>query len=401
MNMPKIDMSSIVSILLALALAFTSMGGVTANIEDTVSFDAKISLDVEAIMALSGQTAQEGLTEAAQKQLEEQKEIVKVIGDIISSLTLRGVASKDTAEAVILAGDSVALSIGMKKDDTGVKAASSLLPNNVIFISNELIQMMQEQMEQQAQQLAEQTAALTGEGQVPMAGSVQSAASSLDPQAIAAILEKLDKEQIAKDIEEAGKKLTEGIEAKKGETETGEFTVDDMAFVSKTPVNMTYPEFVEFLLTGAKELAAKEGEEIIQEVKELQKKWNEVGHVPFRDKDRLYKEYREVCDKIYGALSASHAKRHLNNFRNNLAQKIEKEGGSLSNERQRMMRAYERMRDELNTYENNLGFLSSNSKKGNSLVDNMKKKVEKLRDELSLLAQKIKAVDEQIANEGK
>ena len=139
----------------------------------------------------------------------------------------------------------------------------------------------------------------------------------------------------------------------------------------------------------------------MQDVKELQKKWNEVGHVPFRDKDKLYKDYREVCDKIYGALSASQVKRHLNNFRNNLAQKLEKEGGSLSNERQRMMRAYERMRDELNTYENNLGFLSSNSKKGNSLVDSMKKKVEKLRDELSLLAQKIKAVDEQIANEGK
>ncbi len=87
------------------------------------------------------------------------------------------------------------------------------------------------------------------------------------------------------------------------------------------------------IIERLKELATKEGEEIIQEVKELQKKWNEVGHVPFRDKDRLYKEYREVCDKIYGALSASHAKRHLNNFRNNLAQKIEKEGGSLSNER--------------------------------------------------------------------
>ena len=155
------------------------------------------------------------------------------------------------------------------------------------------------------------------------------------------------------------------------------------------------------IIEQLKELAEKGGDEIIQQVKELQKKWNEVGHVPFRDKDKLYKDYREVCDKIYGALSASQTKRHLNNFRNNLAQKIEKEGGSLSNERQRMMRAYERMRDELNTYENNLGFLSSNSKKGNSLVDSMKKKVEKLRDELSLLAQKIKAVDEQIANEGK
>ena len=155
------------------------------------------------------------------------------------------------------------------------------------------------------------------------------------------------------------------------------------------------------IIEQLKELAEKGGDEIIQQVKELQKKWNEVGHVPFRDKDKLYKDYREVCDKIYGALSASQAKRHLSNFRNNLAQKIEKEGGSLSNERQRMMRAYERMRDELNTYENNLGFLSSNSKKGNSLVDSMKKKVEKLRSELSLLAQKIKAVDEQIANEGK
>ena len=257
MNMPKIDMSSIVSILLAIALAFTSVGGLTANIEDTVSFDAKVTLDAEAIMALSGQNSLEQLTAATGNKMEEQKEIVKVAGDIISSLTLRGVASKDAAEAAILAGDSVALSIGMKKDDSGVTAASSLLSNNVIFISAELIQQMQDEMQKQQEQLAEQATALA-EGQIPMAGSVQSAASGLDPQAIADILEKLDKEQITKDIEEAGKKLTEGIEAKKGETETGEFTVDDMTFVSKTPINMTYPEFVEFLLTGAKELAAKE-----------------------------------------------------------------------------------------------------------------------------------------------
>ena len=257
MNMPKIDMSSIVSILLVIALAFTSVGGLTANIEDTVSFDAKVTLDAEAIMALSGQNSLEQLTAATGNKMEEQKEIVKVAGDIISSLTLRGTASKDAAEAAILAGDSVALSIGMKKDDNGVTAASSLLSNNVIFISAELIQQMQDEMQKQQEQLAEQAAALA-EGQIPAVGSVQSAASGMDPQAVADILEKLDKEQIAKDIEEAGKKLTEGIEAKKGETETGEFTVDDMTFVSKTPINMTYPEFVEFLLTGAKELAAKE-----------------------------------------------------------------------------------------------------------------------------------------------
>ena len=152
------------------------------------------------------------------------------------------------------------------------------------------------------------------------------------------------------------------------------------------------------LIDQLKGLAAEGAEYTIQQVKELQQKWNDVGHVPFRDKDKLYKEYREICDKLYDALNATQAQRRLNNFRNNLAQKIEKEGANLESERNRMMRAYERMRDELKTYENNLGFLNAGSKKGNSLVDAMKKKVEKLRDELNLLAQKIKTVDEQLRN---
>ena len=153
------------------------------------------------------------------------------------------------------------------------------------------------------------------------------------------------------------------------------------------------------IISVLKELAAKEGEDIMQQVKELQQKWNEIGHVPFREKDRLYKEYREVCDKIYGAFSATQRQRRMNNFRTNLAQKIEKGASTIDTERQRMMRAYERMQEELKTYENNLCFLTSNSKKGNSLVDLAKKKADKLREELSLLAQKIKAVDEQIRKE--
>ena len=154
------------------------------------------------------------------------------------------------------------------------------------------------------------------------------------------------------------------------------------------------------IISALKELAAKEGEDIMQQVKELQQKWNEIGHVPFREKDRLYKEYREVCDKIYGAFSATQRQRRMNNFRTNLAQKIEKGASTIDTERQRMMRAYERMQEELKTYENNLCFLTSNSKKGNSLVDLAKKKADKLREELSLLAQKIKAVDEQIPSVG-
>ena len=153
------------------------------------------------------------------------------------------------------------------------------------------------------------------------------------------------------------------------------------------------------IIEQLKALASEGAEDVLQKVRELQQQWNEVGHVPFRDKDRLYKEYREICDKLYGALNATQARRRLNNFRNSLAQKIEKEAGSLEGERNRMMRAYERMRDEIKTYENNLGFLTTSSKKGNAMVDAMKKKVEKLREELHLLGEKIKAVDEEIQSE--
>lgn len=153
------------------------------------------------------------------------------------------------------------------------------------------------------------------------------------------------------------------------------------------------------IIAQLKEIAETEGENVIAQVRELQQKWNEVGHVPFRDKETLYKEYRALCDKIYDAYGVSQAKRRLNNFRQNLQQRIENAGSSLADERQRMQRAYERMVTEIKTYENNIGFLNAGSKKGNSLVEAMNKKVEKLRDELRLLAEKIKAVNEQMANE--
>ena len=153
------------------------------------------------------------------------------------------------------------------------------------------------------------------------------------------------------------------------------------------------------IIDQLKQLAETEGENVIAKVKELQQQWSEVGHVPFRDKETLYKEYRALCDKIYDAYGVSQAQRRLNNFRKNLASKIESAGSSLGDERQKMQRAYERMLAEIKTYENNIGFLNAGSKKGNSLVEAMNKKVEKLREELNLLAQKIKAVDEEMTEE--
>lgn len=131
-------------------------------------------------------------------------------------------------------------------------------------------------------------------------------------------------------------------------------------------------------------------------VKALIKEWNEIGFVPFKEKDRVYKQYRETIDQIYKTLNISAARRKLDNFKNNLKNDAKDGGQTLTRERERLIRIYENKHNEIKTYENNLGFLTSNSKKGNNLVNEMNKKVEKLKDELQLLGEKITAINEKI-----
>ena len=150
------------------------------------------------------------------------------------------------------------------------------------------------------------------------------------------------------------------------------------------------------VIARLKALAEEPGDDTQKNVQALVDEYSAIGHVPYRDKDKLFKEYHEVLDKIYKELNISVTRRRLDNFKSNLRSVAEKGVGALDNERTKLMRRYEGLKQEIQTYENNIGFLSSSSKKGNSLVEAMNKKIEKLRDELNLLAQKIKAVDEQI-----
>ena len=150
-----------------------------------------------------------------------------------------------------------------------------------------------------------------------------------------------------------------------------------------------------------KTLAENAAEATAQKVRELQQEWNAVGFVPIRDKDKIYKQYHEVVDKLYKQLNLDRAEQRLNSFKTTLKVTAEKEGNSLIRERDRLARAYEIMKSELQTYENNIGFLSASSKKGNSLVQEIQKKVDKLKDELALLVQKIKAVETEMRNQEK
>lgn len=130
-----------------------------------------------------------------------------------------------------------------------------------------------------------------------------------------------------------------------------------------------------------------------EKMRELVDKYNEIGHVPFKEKDKLYKEYHEVLDKLYKQLNISISRRRLDKFKNNLKNVAEKGVDALDNERGRLMRRYEQLRQEIQTYDNNLGFLNASSKKGNSLIDELNRKVQKLKDDMELVKQKIKAID--------
>jgi hypothetical protein len=141
------------------------------------------------------------------------------------------------------------------------------------------------------------------------------------------------------------------------------------------------------------------GDDVRDKIHQLVEEYQAVGHVPYREKDKLYKEYHEVLDKIYKELNISFNRRRLDNFRSNLKNVAEKGANALDNERTRLMHRYETLKQEIQTYENNIGFLSVSSKKGNSLIDEMNRKVDKLKDDLKLVYDKIKAIDESAKKE--
>ena len=144
---------------------------------------------------------------------------------------------------------------------------------------------------------------------------------------------------------------------------------------------------------GASEGTEGASEDLQERVQQLVEEYQSIGHVPFKEKDKLYEEYHAVLDKLYKDLNISVAKRKLSKFKNNLRQVAERGDNALDNERARLLRQYEQLKQEVQTYENNLGFLNAASKKGNSLIDEMNRKVQKLKDEVQLVREKIKAID--------
>ena len=147
------------------------------------------------------------------------------------------------------------------------------------------------------------------------------------------------------------------------------------------------------IIEQIKALVADAANATREKVQDLTDEYNKVGHVPYKEKDALYAAYHEALDAIYKELNISNKRRRLDDFKSNIRNMAKRGEDAIDNERGRLTRRFEQLKQEIQTYENNLGFLNASSKKGNSLIDEMNRKVQKLRDDLELVRQKIKAID--------
>ncbi len=151
------------------------------------------------------------------------------------------------------------------------------------------------------------------------------------------------------------------------------------------------------IISQLKELQQQtEDSEVAQKVRDLMKEWNETGHVPFREKDKIYKQYHELVDNAFKQFNMSSVGKKFSNFKSAVKDAQDKGAQSIYKEREKLVRNYETMKSELITYQNNLGFLTASSKKGNSLLDELNKKVEKLQEDIKEAEEKIREMDKNI-----
>ena len=133
-------------------------------------------------------------------------------------------------------------------------------------------------------------------------------------------------------------------------------------------------------------------EEAIKQVKELMAQWQEIGHVPYREKDKVYEAYRTKVDELYKRFDMRGTQARMSNFEDSVNE-MSGDENKLYRERERLMRNYEQKRNELNTYENNMGFFNSKSKSGDSMLRELERKIQRIKEEIATLEQKIKVID--------
>ena len=224
-------MTQLFSVIMVIVMAFSSVAGMTAGLEETVSFEAQVSVDTDAVLAASG----------AESAMEDEvfRRNAKLLEDVLAALTLKGTADRESAELALFSGSDVIFSLGVKKTDGGAAFASSLLGSQTLFFSDEMIQRLQQQMADSMEQN------VTTSGGMGFTGIMEQ-------------VRKTDWEQLGKDVSEAINGLMDAVMARNGEAEEGEYTADGGTFTKKVPNRMTYDELTEAMLLTVKDLLGRE-----------------------------------------------------------------------------------------------------------------------------------------------
>lgn len=113
-------------------------------------------------------------------------------------------------------------------------------------------------------------------------------------------------------------------------------------------------------------------------IQAFEKEWNEIGHIPFKVKDKIFDEYKNALNSLYAKIKKTDKK----------ARNI------LSLNRNQLLRLYNTLQNEIKTYENNIGFFA-NSKKANKVVADLQHKIERLKKEVEDIVKRIEELDEQ------
>ena len=145
------------------------------------------------------------------------------------------------------------------------------------------------------------------------------------------------------------------------------------------------------IIATLKSTIEEAAEDAAQTVRNLMDRWQEIGHVPFKEKDKIYAQYRELVDKAFDTLNMRGSRSGGDGGSRGYRQSSGSERGL--SERDRLVRTYEQRLNELKTFENNMGFLTANTKSGNSLVQEMERRIARLKEEIAELEQKIKELD--------
>ena len=136
--------------------------------------------------------------------------------------------------------------------------------------------------------------------------------------------------------------------------------------------------------------------EAVKIVRDLMAQWNSIGHVPFKEKDKIYKEYQSLLDTLFSRLNMNENRNRLSNFSATVQQMADTNHDKLYRERERLLRMYEQKKGELKTYENNIGFLNISSKKSGGLLKEMERKMQKIREDMQLIEQKVQLIDKNL-----